>query len=198
VKAAKEGIKFGSRQGPQAPFYEFQLGSDHTVVGYSPANMVTSSVLGKASQPFVVWDEKNKKKLFLKDTWRVDLPNTKPEGEIYERLKQHQVPNIASAIWHGDVDGQQTLTSDLLTTFGSTNISNRFTRHKHYRLMLDKVGRPCTEYNNPFHFFTIVRQATKGECNPPFNTNAQANITYPSPLHCPHPCEGIAWRHQCV
>ena len=55
VKVAKEGFGFGSRQGPQPRFYEFQLGPDQTVVGYSPMTS-TPSLFGRASQPFIVWD----------------------------------------------------------------------------------------------------------------------------------------------
>ena len=39
------------------------------------------------------------------------------EGEIYERLKS-EVPNVASLVWHGDVDGQRTLTPKLLENLG--------------------------------------------------------------------------------
>lgn len=166
VKTAKEGFGFRPLHGPQPRFYEFRLGPDRSVVGYSPDSS-TSSLIGKASRPFIVWDSAAQKKRFLKDTWRIDLPGMVVEGEIYELLESNQVPHVASVIWHGDVDEQQTLTSKLCVNLSDTYAMQPLTPHKHYRLVLDKVGRPCTEYNNQCHFFTIIRQATKGECGPP-------------------------------
>jgi len=163
VKEAKEGVKFGSRQGPQPRFYEFRLGPGWVVVGYSP-KMSTSSLFGKASQPFIVWDSAAREKRFLKDTWRIDQPEMVVEGEIYKLLESNEVPNVASVIWHGDINEQQTLTSKLCINFGDTYAIQPLTPHKHYRLVLDKVGRPCTEYNNQYHFFTIVHQAMNGKC----------------------------------
>jgi len=163
AEAAKNGFGFRSRQGPQPRFYEFRLGPDHTVVGYSPKTS-TPSLFGRATQPFIVWDPAAQKKQFLKDTWRIDLPEIVVEGEIYELLGSNQVPNIAPVVWHGDVDKQQTLTSKLRVNFSDTYSMRPPTPHKHYRLMLGKVGRPCTEYNNQYHFFTIVLQAMNGEC----------------------------------
>ena len=165
VEAAKRGIGFRSGQGPQPRFYEFQLGLDHTVVGYSPKSS-TPSLFGRVSQPFIVWDSATQKKWFLKDTWRIDLPEMVVEGKVYKLLESNQVPNIASVIWHGDVDKQHTLTSKLCENSGDIYVMQPLTPHKHYRLMLDKVGRPCTEYDNQYHFFTIILQAMNGECSP--------------------------------
>jgi hypothetical protein len=165
VGVAKEGIEFKSQRDPCPRFYEFRLDPDHTVVGYSPSAS-TPSLVGRASQPFIVWDSAVQKKRFLKDTWRIDIPEMVVEGAIYETLMSKQVPNIASVIWHGDVDGQQTLTSRLLDNLGDTYAVRPLTPHKHYMLMLDKVGRPCMEYNNQYHFFTIIHQAMEGERNP--------------------------------
>ena len=164
VESAKKGIGFRSRQGPQPRFYEFQLGPDRTVVGYSPKPS-TPFLVGRASQPFIVWDSASQKKRFLKDTWRVDLPEMMMEGDIYELLESNKVPNVASVVWHGNVDEQQTLTSKLRVDFSDTYAMEPLTPHKHYRLLLDKVGRPCTEYKSQYHFFTILHQAMKGECN---------------------------------
>jgi hypothetical protein len=164
VKVAKDGIGFKPDQGLHPYFYEFWLGPGHTVVGYSPKPS-TSSLFGRASQPFIIWDPANQKKQFLKDTWRIDLPDMVVEGEIYKTLKSKEVPNIASVIWHGDIGEQQTLTSKLQDNFNNTYSMRPLIPHKHYRLMLDKVGQPCTEYNNQYHFFTVIHQAMKGEYN---------------------------------
>ena len=163
VELAKKGIGFKSQHYPHPRFYEFRLGSHHTVVGYSPES--TPSLIGRASQPFIVWDSTNQKKRFLKDTWRVDSPGVLVEGEIYELLESKHVPNIASVVWHGDIDKCHALTSELQVCVGldSTYAMLPLTQHKHYRLMLDKVGRPCTEYENQYHFFTIIHQAALGE-----------------------------------
>ena len=189
VKIAKEGICFRSREGPQPRFYEFQLGPDRTVVGYSPKSP-TPSLVGRASQPFIVWDSASQKRRFLKDTWRFDLPEMVVEGEIYKLMESNRVPNVPSVVWHSTIDEHQTLTSKLCLNFSDTYAMQPLTPHKHYRLMLDKVGRPCT-------VFVIIRQVTNGECAPLPTFHHQCPCRYcPSPLACLQSCEDIALRHQ--
>ena len=162
VVAAKKGIGFIVRSGLWQPrFYEFQLDPHRKVVGYSPS-LSTASLVGRATQPFIVWDSVDQKRRFLKDTWRIDAIETR-EGDVYQLLRSKQVPNIASVIWHGDVGEQQTLTSKLRVDISNTYKMRSLTSHKHYRLMLDKVGRPCMEYDDQFHFFTIIYHVMKGE-----------------------------------
>ena len=50
------------------------------------------------------------------DTWRIGQPEPLEEGKIYEplqSLQSKQVPNVASAVWHGYVDKYQALSSML-------------------------------------------------------------------------------------
>ena len=182
VKIAKEGIGFKPQHDPQPLFYEFRLDLDLTVIGYSP-KAPTASLVGRATRPFIVWDPVTQKRRFLKDTWRIDLPGMVVEGETYELLESKEVPNVASVIWHGDVDGRQTLSSKLCINPSDTYAVRPLTPHKHYRLVLDKVGWPCTEYNNQYHFFTVVRQVMKGEPSlspTPDSTSTYANVVIPA------------------
>ena len=50
---------------------------------------------GCATHGFVAWDLHRNRKVFVKDTWRVDLPGIEREGETYQLMEEAQVRNIA-------------------------------------------------------------------------------------------------------
>jgi hypothetical protein len=50
-----------------------------------------------------VFDPETRKIVFLKDTWRIDLPERVQEGCIYKELSDAGVPNIAPFIMGADL-----------------------------------------------------------------------------------------------
>jgi len=65
---------------------------------------------GRATRGFVAYDLQRRRKVFVKDTWRVDLPDIEREGKTYELMARAQVRNIASCSAAGDIGDHQTLT----------------------------------------------------------------------------------------
>ena len=74
---------------------------DNTVsyyIGSKPTFNSNASPTGRATQTFVVADPDTERVVFLKDTWRIDLPDMMKEGAIYRTLHKANVLNIPSFI----------------------------------------------------------------------------------------------------
>ena len=59
---------------------------------------------GCATHGFVAWDLHRNRKVFIKDTWQVDLPGIEREGETYQLMEEAQVINIAPCSAAGDIE----------------------------------------------------------------------------------------------
>jgi len=89
----------------------------------------------------------------LKDTWRVE--GYLPEGDVYRRLHEAGVSNTAGLIAAGDVDGPTHKCGD------TESIKARITggsiwHHVHYRLVLDTVGFPLTNFSSTWELVNAV------------------------------------------
>ncbi|KAH7881734.1 hypothetical protein F5I97DRAFT_1932577 [Phlebopus sp. FC_14] len=49
------------------------------------------SLIGRSTRALPVYDLEKKKCVYLKDTWRIDASEIKPEGEVYEMLHNAQI-----------------------------------------------------------------------------------------------------------
>ncbi|KAH9486067.1 hypothetical protein JR316_0000131 [Psilocybe cubensis] len=87
-----------------------------------------------------------RKMCFMKDSWQEGSARTAPEADIYRRLYEHGVPNIASMRLGDDVDDLKTETQEW---WGRLNHSGRF---KHFglmvchRLVLNTVARDLSTF----------------------------------------------------
>ena len=59
--------------------------------------------VGRCTRPSIAYDTQNRRRVLLKDSWRVVLKDIEPEGNIYRRLLGARVPNIPSLLSDGDV-----------------------------------------------------------------------------------------------
>ncbi|OBZ74058.1 Thymus-specific serine protease [Grifola frondosa] len=94
------------------------------------------------------YDMTEKTHVFLKDTWRPDSPHIHAEGEIYTELAKHEVTNIATLLYCGDVGGgtpQTTRTQELLK---KVNTDVKILPRIHYRLIFEEIARPLHKYHN--------------------------------------------------
>lgn len=129
---------------------------------------------GRCTRGFKAYDMLNERVVFLKDTWRIDLPEINPEGKIYAILNTAKVRNVPQCLASGDVsttDHHATKTY-LYTTAnwqsnGCPNKSCRsklqFIPHRHYRIVMDVVGRSLADYNSSYEMVAAVRDALIGE-----------------------------------
>ena len=65
---------------------------------------------GHATCVFIAWDLHRNQKVFIKDTWQVDLLGIEQEGKTYRLMDEAQVKNIAPCSASSDIENQCTLT----------------------------------------------------------------------------------------
>ncbi|KZT19651.1 hypothetical protein NEOLEDRAFT_1141783 [Neolentinus lepideus HHB14362 ss-1] len=98
------------------------------------------SAIGRGTRCYVAADLETGNCVFLKDSWRYDVDGMSQEGAIYKVLNDEGVSNIAQVLCHGDVRDQATVTADYVNASWALE-TRTLSKHKHYRIVLDAVGR---------------------------------------------------------
>ena len=120
---------------------------------------------GRATRGFKAYDLSGKAAVYLKDSWRIDLPDITAEGLVYATLEKASVPNIARCIVSGDILDHATKTQEYANKpwVKDHDSRARFIPHRHSRLVLDVIGRSLTEYKSSYEMTTAIRDALVGE-----------------------------------
>ena len=87
--------------------------------------------------------------VYLKDTWRLDLPEFTPEEDTYSRLMKGRVRNIPQCLIWGDILDMQyhaTKTQSYVSTSWASTHDSIFLPHRHYCLVLDIIRRKLTTF----------------------------------------------------
>lgn len=119
------------------------------------------SPCGRASQGYLAYGLKEKAVVYLKDTWRMDLPGFEKEGSLYKDLHDKEVPHIATVLCAGDVPDQATRTQDYTSESPGLGVG-KIDRLQHYRLVLKEVGRDLSTFDNPKVLVTALRDVILG------------------------------------
>ncbi|EEB92357.1 hypothetical protein MPER_09147 [Moniliophthora perniciosa FA553] len=98
--------------------------------------------IGCDTRCFWAYDCQRHKIVLLKDTWRVE--GYEKEGGIYRLLHANGVRNIARFLTAGDVPGDYQRCGKTFEHSALDNIKCR--THYHYRLVLDTLGKPLTQF----------------------------------------------------
>lgn len=85
-----------------------------------------------------------------------------PEGEIYARLHKHSVPNIPSCSQAGYV-GNELYHASRTHEFDTRCGYSALKPYRHYRLVLDTIGRPLETFNRSHELVKAVYDALLGE-----------------------------------
>ena len=64
------------------------------------------ALFGRCTRVFVAFDPTQKEVCVMKDSWRVDNPDIRPEHKVYERLKSHQVEDYILTCLGGENVGE--------------------------------------------------------------------------------------------
>jgi hypothetical protein len=91
--------------------------------------------VGRWTRSSFAYDIQNRRRVLLKDSWRVILDNIEPEGEIYKWLRDGKVPNIPSYKLSMDI-GDDTHKSRTQGTINKVkgNVAHwKLVPHRHYR-----------------------------------------------------------------
>ena len=131
-------------------------------IGSKPSFKGNASPTGRATRTFIVFDPQTKRVIFLKDTWRIDLPDVVKEGDIYNVLHEAKVPFIAAFLCGGDIIDHRTRTQDFLSEPSTPPIQKSLRPHQHYRLVLGVVGRDLTSFDSSWEMVGAIRDALQG------------------------------------
>ncbi|KAJ6458622.1 hypothetical protein C8R47DRAFT_1244930 [Mycena vitilis] len=127
-----------------APLWKVAVG-DRSFYVSAPFTRSHHSTFGRGTRCFIAVDCATHHKCVLKDTWRVMRYH--PEGEVYERLHQHEVRNIPNVLACGDVPHHHCGRFP-----GSWRVppSSTIREQVHYRIVLDVVGRPVETFSSTY------------------------------------------------
>ena len=112
---------------------------------------------------FVAYDLQRQRKVFIKDMWRVDLPDIEREGETYKLMARAQVRNIALCSAAGDIGNHQMLTHLYANKPWACHRKRDLVPHQHYRLVLDVIGDDLTKFSSSWELLRYMVHALEGK-----------------------------------
>lgn len=122
---------------------------------------------GRATRGLRAYDLSRKTLCFVKDTWRIDLPDIQAEGLTYKTLNGCGVKNIPNCVAFGDISTEtyHATKTSIYPSHTAYPRSPHLIPHRHYRLALDVVGRSLTEFKSSYEMVSAVRDAIIGKLN---------------------------------
>lgn len=131
------------------------IGTYH-VYNYSPTSRGTKGYFA-----YVIGHERL---VFLKLGWRPSSSDIDPEHKTYERLYAERVENIPQIIAGGDVYhyGDEGPGRRLCTRTQEFLSGSKPLKRYAYRLIIETLGLPLTEYRDTWEMFRIVGHAVIG------------------------------------
>jgi hypothetical protein len=118
---------------------------------------------GHTTHGSVAWDLHRNRKVFIKDTWRVDLPGVEKEGETYRLMEEAQVRNIAPCSAAGDIGEHRTRTHLYADELWACNPKKMLVPHHHYRLVLDVIEQSLTNFSSSLTMLSCLVDALEGK-----------------------------------
>ncbi|KAF8514455.1 hypothetical protein BU17DRAFT_68387 [Hysterangium stoloniferum] len=113
----------------------------------------------QSTRTFKAWCEATNTPVFLKDTWRIYSISYIPEHETYAKLKQANVPNIATCTEAGDILDHITRTPENVEKDWVKSQPNAIRTFRHYRLVLCEIGRDLLSFDSTKELATAMRDA---------------------------------------
>jgi hypothetical protein len=151
---------------PEDPLVKFEVPVNGSKTWYYYGSKPTfkrhAFATGRATRTFIVYDPVSDRNIFLKDTWRVDMPGIEPEGDIYEELHAHGVENIAPFECAADIPHHRTHTPDFVHERWAPSLKKELRHHQHYRLVLGVIGCDLMTFNSTYEFVNAMRDALLG------------------------------------
>ena len=117
---------------------------------------------GWATCGYVGYDLQRHIKVFIKDTWWVDLPDIEKEGDTYVVMVAAQVKNIVPCSAAGDIGDNTTLTHLFKDEPWACKMKRVLVPHHHYQLVLDLIGKPPTTFSLSLQVLHCVLDALIG------------------------------------
>lgn len=120
---------------------------------------------GRWTRTSIAYDVERNQRVFLKDSWRALIDDIEPEGVVYNLLLKGNVPNVPVCSVASDIGGRLHVTyTDRFVEKYLEYKPPHFTAHRHYRLVLDTIGRKLEEFPCTRVMVEAVRAAVHGKC----------------------------------
>ncbi|RPD53827.1 hypothetical protein L227DRAFT_480608, partial [Lentinus tigrinus ALCF2SS1-6] len=103
--------------------YVVKVGQHHYLIGRY-TNDPPAGLIGRGTKGYVALEWETQRFVFLKDTWRSYYVDIKQEGEILQQLNDQGVPYVPTVIAHGDVEDQETETSNYSPLTGHKKVED--------------------------------------------------------------------------
>ena len=125
---------------------------------------------GRATCAFSAYNPSSDQVVFLKDSWRINLPMFTPEGEVYAKLNATSVCNVPQCLASGDISTfpyYATKTCDYIQNSWackgcSCYLNGPWVPHQLHRLVLNILGRSLVNYKSSHEMVTAVRDSLYG------------------------------------
>jgi len=144
-------LKFGVRKDGKTSYY----------ISSRPTFKGNASPTGQATRTFIVFDLEIQRVVFLKDAWRIDLPDMVKAGDTYEVLHGANVSFIAPFVW-GDVLQHRTLAPEFIPKPWVKGAVKNLRPHHHYRMVLGVVGHDLMSFESSREMVGAIRDAFQG------------------------------------
>ncbi|EPS97053.1 hypothetical protein FOMPIDRAFT_1091788, partial [Fomitopsis schrenkii] len=115
------------------------------------------SITGRGTKCYLAYDVTDHRVVFCKEYWRVDLPTSHAEGDVYVDLHQHGVKFIPTPIAAGDVrPGESSLFATRMQEFLPDDSGRP--RLILYRLLLKEIAEPLETYRTSHQLVEVLFQ----------------------------------------
>ena len=141
------------------PLIEFDVpngGGEPIKVYGVKQHIIPDDLLGRCTSTWTVWIREYLTKAFMKDTWRVEAAEVKPESDIIGELHKKKVPHIPTILYGGDLPGPGQVTKS--QDFDEEGIDKRC----HHRLLEKIVPSFVEKAPTPKAMFTAIYHAFQG------------------------------------
>jgi hypothetical protein len=120
---------------------------------------------GCATRDFEAYNVLQVALVFLKDSWRVDLPDIWAEGLTYRTPREKGVRNVPQCIASGDISSAKyhAKTSTYSTKHWACDTDAHFIPHRHHHLALDIIGHSLTKFKSSYEMVAAVHDALIGK-----------------------------------
>ncbi len=99
--------------------------------------------------------------VYLKDAWRIDYPSLQKEGVVLQALNHAKVKYVPTALYHGDLLGQDTLSyKNWSTVRGDEKCTLK--SHQHYRLVVKEIGKPLSDFDRGVDLVMAILNCIQG------------------------------------
>jgi len=138
----------------------------HRYVAVESPSARSFLLTGRSTHTSVAYDIQRKKRVFIKDSWRIVAADTMMEGQVCQMLNRGKVKNVPSCVDFCDVGEDRYHQTQTQNFFYAPRVP-RVLRYlipvlRHHRLILDNVDNKLENFGSSCELARAVRAAIVG------------------------------------